>query len=170
MEMNFLDQKLWLRIYTIKKAFLTIKRVELVGKKEFTAATLDPEVETFVIHVMSFNSISLPSSSPLNVHLFCKAQIAGLVAEKALLKVPDKYVNFVNIFSPDLLSKLPKYTEINNHFIELLNANGFIKPSKSFADAPIFFDQNKGLNNFTIINRYILSQVGKLLDRLEKTK
>ena len=60
-----------------------------------------------------------------------------------------------------MASKLPKYTEINDHFIELIDANGFIRPFKSPASAPIFFDQEsdesfrlcvdyRGLNNLTI--------------------
>ena len=67
----------------------------------------------------------------------------------------------MNVFSSDLASKLPKHTEINNHFIELINANGFIKLSKSPAGAPIFFNQKsnesfklnvdyKSLNNLTM--------------------
>ena len=30
---------------------MTTRRVELVGKKEFAAAVLDPEHETYVVHV-----------------------------------------------------------------------------------------------------------------------
>ena len=69
-DVDFLGQKLWWRIYTTKKALPTIRRVELVVKKEFAAAVLDPENETFVVHVTSLSSDMLPSSSPikLNVH------------------------------------------------------------------------------------------------------
>ena len=40
-------------------------RVELVGKKEFATAALDPEHEIYVVHVRSVSSDALPSSSPL---------------------------------------------------------------------------------------------------------
>ena len=102
-----------------------------------------------------------------------------------------EYSDFADIFSPELASELLKYTEINNHAIKLVDdwqlpygpiyslepvkletlktyietnlKNGFIKPSKSPAKAPIFFDKKPngslrlcvdywGLNNSTIKN------------------
>ena len=39
---DFSSRELWWRIYTTKKALLTIKCIELVGKKEFVAAALNP--------------------------------------------------------------------------------------------------------------------------------
>ena len=78
-----------------------------------------------------------------------------------------EYSNFSNIFSSDSAAKLPEHTRINDHPINLLHnkqppygriyslgpvelemlktyikanlANGFIRPSKSFAGAPILF-------------------------------
>ena len=38
---NFSGWELWWRIYIIKKVLSTIKRVKLVGKKEFAAAALN---------------------------------------------------------------------------------------------------------------------------------
>ena len=40
-DVNFLVRELWWRTYTTKKALLTIKYIELVGKKEFAAAALN---------------------------------------------------------------------------------------------------------------------------------
>ena len=61
----------------------------------------------------------------------------------APLQVPTKvlveYADFA--FSPDLVSEHPEYTEINDHAIELVKANGFIRPFKSPTGAPILFDQ-----------------------------
>ena len=62
-----------------------------------------------------------------------------MIAEKAPTKVPDEYVDFA--FSPDLVSELPKRIGINDHAIEMVDANGFIRLSKSPASAPIVFDQ-----------------------------
>ena len=42
-----------------------------------------------------------------------------LIAEEAPTKVPAKYSNFVNVFSPDLASELSEHTKINDHAIEL---------------------------------------------------
>ena len=142
-----------------------------MGKKEFATAALDPESEIFVIHVASLSSDTLPSSSPLklDVHSSFRPQISGLIAKEASTKVPAKYLDFADVFSPDLASELPKYNGINDHAIELVDgqqppyspiyslrpveletlktyietnlANGFIRPSKSPAGAPILFNR-----------------------------
>ena len=137
-----------------------------MGKKEFAAASLNPKHETYVVHVVAFNSTPLAS---LNVHLFRRPQISGLIAEEAPTKVSAEYLDFADVFSLDLASKLPKHTGINNHAIELVKgqqppygpiyslgpveletlkayiqtnlANGFIKPLKSPAGALILFDR-----------------------------
>ncbi len=123
-------------------------------------------------------------------------------------KAPSKYANFADVSSPKLAAELSEYTKINNHAIELVDdwqppygliyslrpveleilkayiknnlTNNFIKPSKSPAGAPIFFDKKpndslrlcidyQGFNNLTIKNWYLLSLVGELLDRLSQT-
>ena len=133
-----------------------------MGKKEFAAAELDPEYETYVVHVGSVSSVASPSSSPLNVHSLRRPQIAGLIAKEAPTKVPVKYVDFADVFFPDLASELPEHIGINDYAIELVNgqqlpwpveletlkayietnlANRFIRPSKSPAGAPILFDR-----------------------------
>ena len=157
---NSLGQELRWRTYTTKEAFPTTRRVKLVGKKEFTAVAFDPEHETFAVYVASLNS------TPLNI----RPQISGLIAKETPTKVSTKYLDFANIFSPDLAYKLPKHTRINNHAIKLVNsyqqplyrpiyslkpveletlkayietnlANRFITLSKSSAGAPILFDR-----------------------------
>ena len=60
---NFFGQELRWRTYTTKKAFLTTRCIELVSKKEFAAAMLDSEYETYVVYVGSVSSNALPSSS-----------------------------------------------------------------------------------------------------------
>ena len=92
-----------------------------------------------------------------------------MIVEEAPIKVPDKYADFADVFSPDLAAELPKHIEINNHAIKLgdgqqlpygpiyslgqveletlkayikINlANGFIRPSTSPAGASTLFDQ-----------------------------
>ena len=142
-----------------------------MGKKEFAAAALDPEYETYVVHVALLNSTLLASfgSPPLDVYPSRRPQISGLIAEEAFMKVPAKYSDFANVFSPDLASELPEHNGINDHTIELVEgqkppygpiyslrpveletlkayietnlANGFIRPSKSPASTPILFDR-----------------------------
>lgn len=69
------------------------------------------------------------------------SQKACLIAEEPLIKVLAKYADFANVFSLDLAFELPKHTEINHYSIKLVNANRFIRPSESFTDVLIFFDQ-----------------------------
>ena len=105
------------RTYTTKEALPTTRRVELVGKKEFAASTLDPKYETYVVHVASLNSTPLLT---LDVHLSWKPQISGLIAEEVPTKVSIKYLDFADVFSPDLAFELPEHIEINDYAIKLV--------------------------------------------------
>ena len=139
-----------------------------MGKKEFATTALNPESEIFVVYIASLSFDTSPSFFPLDVHPFRRPQVSGLIAKEAPPKVPAEYLDFADVFSPDLASELPKYTEINDHVIELVDsqqppykpiyslgpveletlkayietnlANGFIRLSKSPAGAPILFD------------------------------
>ena len=103
-----------------------------MGKKEFAAAALDPEHETYVVHVASLNvhpsqrpqiSSLIAKEAPvasLDVHPFRRPQISGLIAEEAPTKIPTEYSDFADVFSPDLASELPEHTGINNYAIELV--------------------------------------------------
>ena len=139
------------------------------------------------------------------MHPSKRAQIAHLKADEAPTKVPSKYADFTNIFFPKLAAELLEHIKINDHTIELVDdhqpssnpiyglslvelemlkayiqnnlANGFIKPSKSYAGALILSDKKpngslrlwvdyQGFNNLTIKNWYPLPLVRKSLDRL----
>ena len=91
-----------------------------MGKKEFAAAALDPEHETYVVYVASLSSTLLASlgSTPLNVHPFRRPQISGLIAKEASTKVAVDYLDFADIFFPHLVSELLEHTKINNYAIE----------------------------------------------------
>ena len=168
---NFSGRELWWKTSTTKEALLTTKRIELVGAKEFAAAVLDLESETFVVNIASLSSNVSASSSllKLNIHLSSRPQAFGLIAEKTLTKVLTEYLDFADIFSFNLASELPKHIGINNHAIELIDgqqlphrpiyslepleletlktyietnlANRFIRPSKSSVGAPILFNR-----------------------------
>ena len=167
-DVDFSGRELRWRTYTTEEVLPTTRRVELVGKKEFAAAALDPEHETYVVHVGSVSSNVSPSSL-LNVHPSRRPQVSGLIAEEALTKILAKYSDIADVFSPDLASELPEHTGINDHAIELVDgqqppygpiyslgpveletlkayietnlANGFIKPSKFPAGTSILFDR-----------------------------
>ena len=116
-----------------------------MGKKEFAAAALDSEHKTYIVHVRLVNSDLSPSFSllKLNVHTSRRPQVPGMIAKEAPTRIPDKYIDFANMFSPDLASKLPEHNGINDYAIALVNANGFIRLSKSPISAPISFIRKK---------------------------
>ena len=174
---DFLGREFQWKTYITKKALPTTRRVKLVDKKEFVATALNSEYEAYVVYVASLSSTSLASfgSIPLNVHPFWRPQIFGLIVKEALTKIPAKYSDFADVFSPDLASGLPKHTGINDYALQLVHeyqqppygpiyslkpieleilktyiktnlANGFIRLSKSLASAPILFDRKS--NNF----------------------
>ena len=65
-DVDFSGRDLRWRTYTTKEALPTTRCVELEGKKEFAAVALDPEHETYVVHVASLSFALLIAS--LDVH------------------------------------------------------------------------------------------------------
>ena len=163
-DVDFQARNLRWRSYITKDVLPTTRQVELIRKKEFAAAALDPEYEALVVYVAA---LSVDSSD--EVHPSKKAQIALLKVDKASSKVPSKYANFTDVFSPKLATELPKYMRINDHAIKLVDdwqppygliyslssveleklkayiknnlVSNFIRPSKSPAGALILFDK-----------------------------
>ncbi len=205
-DIDFQARDLQWRSYTTEEVLPTTRRVELIGKKEFAAAALDLNHHAFVVHVAALN---ISSDSGAEVHPLRRVQRAHLKADEAPTEVPSEYADFADVFSPKLAVELPKHTGINDHAIELVDdrqppygpiysldpveletlqtniennlANGFIRPSKSPAEAPILFNQKpdgslqlcvdyRGLNNLAIKNRYPLPLVGESLDRLGRAR
>ncbi len=54
-DVDFQARDLQWRSYTTGEVLPTTRRVELIGKKEFVAAALDPEYEAFVVHVAALS-------------------------------------------------------------------------------------------------------------------
>ena len=84
------------------------------------------------------------------------------------------------LFGP-IYSLSPVKLETLKTYIETNLANGFIRPFKSLAGAPILFDKKpdgilrlcvdyRGLNNITIKNRYLLPLISELLNQLGRAK
>ncbi len=115
-DINFQARDLQWRSYTTKEVLPTTRRVELIGKKEFTVAALDLEHEAFVVHVAAFNVDLGNEMYPLR-----RAQIAHLKADEAPTKVSSKYADFADVFSPKLAVELPEHTGINDYAIELMD-------------------------------------------------
>ena len=147
----------------------TTRHVELIEKKKFAVIALHLEHETFIVHIVVLR-IYLGDE----VYSSKRAQISHLKADEAPTKVPSKYADFTDVFSPKLAAKLSEHTRINNHAIKLVDdwqppynpiyslrlvelerlktyiknnlANGFIRPSKSPARTLIFFDKKPEKN------------------------
>ena len=80
-----------------------------------------------------------------------------------------------------IYSPCPVKLEILKTYIKTHLKTEFIRPFKSFAGAFILFDKKtdgslllcvdyRGLNNLTVKNRYPLTLIGELLDRLGRAK
>ena len=54
------------------------------------------------------------------MHPSKKAQIAHLKVDKAFIKVFSKYIDFTDVFLPQLAVEVLEYTTINGHAIELV--------------------------------------------------
>ena len=174
---QFIERELTKRFYSAADALSTIKRVELIDKKEFAKTVLDEESETFVVHIAALEALL----AGIAIHFLQAAQILALIQDKALIKVPYKYTDYVDVFSFNLAMKLPENTGINKHVIKLQNGNQppygpiyslgsveletlktyikthlktvFIWPFKSPAGAPILFDK-KPNNSFWLCVDY----------------
>ncbi len=44
-----------MKVLYYQKIFLIIKKVKLIGKKEFAIAIFDPNHKTFIIHIFALN-------------------------------------------------------------------------------------------------------------------
>lgn len=171
-DIQFAEREFVQKTYSATKALSTIERIESIDKKEFTAAVLNKEDKTFVIHISAF-------SMGLNVHLSRETQIALLDIKK--ISIFFKYADYTNVFSPDFAAELPEQTSINDHFIDLINdkqlpyssiyslglveletlktfikinlANSFIRAFKLPTNALILFIRKKD-NNFQLYVNY----------------
>ena len=115
-DVDFQIRNLQWKSYITRDIFLTTKRVELIRKKEFVVATLDPEHEAFIVHVAALSIDLGDEVQPSN-----RAQVAYLKVDKTSTKVPSKFVDFADVFSPKMAAELPKDTGINDRAIELID-------------------------------------------------
>lgn len=53
------------------------------------------------------------------MHPSRRAQIALLIANKVLVEVLGKFIEYIDVFSKEVATKLLKHIEINNHSIDL---------------------------------------------------
>ena len=60
---RFAEQKLVWRTYTAAKALPTTRKMEIIDKSEFAAATLNVDNETFVVHIAT---LAEPTIMPIH--------------------------------------------------------------------------------------------------------
>ena len=166
-KIRFAERELVWKTYAAAEALPTTRRVEIIDKREFAAAALNADDETFVVYVVA---LAKPTTMP--IYSSCHTRVAALTNEET--EIPDEYSDFSDVFSLDSAAELPEHTGINDHLINLLDdkqppygpiyslgpvelemlktyikanlASGFIRPSKSPAGAPILFIQKKNGN------------------------
>ena len=162
-DVSFGEKTLTWKTYITNEALPTTKQVQIVDSKEFVIVALDINSETFVIH------IAIRDRKEMLVHSKKQAQVRVLLFDKVLTEVLAEYSNYSNLFLAENVVELLKNTGMNEHAIKLKEskqlsfdsiyslgpvkletlktyiktnlANGFIRPSKSSAGAPIFFDR-----------------------------
>ena len=110
---QFVEKKLTWRSSTTAEALPTTKPVKLINKKKFVKVVLDKNFETLIDYVAFFNMA-------LAIHPDEVAQIDLLFTKE--IKIPDKYLDFVNVFLEKKALVLPKRTEFNKHTIDLKNS------------------------------------------------
>ena len=206
-DMSFGEGTLTWKTYTTNKALPITEWVQIINKKDFVITALDADSKTFVVYMAIRKRKRMPVHSKRQVQI--KAQIRALLFNKALIEVSAEYSNYSNVFSAEYAAELSENTRMNEHAIKLKErkhppfgpiyslrpveletlktyiktnlANGFIRPSKSPARAPILTNRKpnrslrlcmdyRGLNNLTIKNRYPLSLISKSLNRLGRAK
>ena len=69
---------------------------------------LDVESETFIVYIMALEIL---------VYLIRKAQIAFLLIKE--IKIPDKYLNYINMFLEKMFLTLLEKTELKKYTIKL---------------------------------------------------
>ena len=110
---RFTEQKLVLRIYIAAETLSMIKRVKIINKWEFAVAALNADDKTFMVHV-----VALAKWTTMLIYSSYQVQVALLKSEKN--GILTECSNFSNVFSSDSAAKIPEYTRINDHSINLL--------------------------------------------------
>ena len=139
---------------------------------------MDEKSKTFVVYIAFLNLV--PAIYPDS-----EAQITSLLTK--IVKIPDKYSDFINIFSEEKALVLPKRTELNKPAINLEDSKqspygpihslglveletlktyiethlktGFIWPSKSSAGAPILFNKKPDSSLYLCVDYWDLNNL-----------
>ena len=150
------------KTYITNKALSTTKQVQMVDLKELIIVAFNINGETFVVHV------AIREQEKMLVYSKKQAQVRVLLFDEAFPEVPAEYSNYSNVFSAESVTELLENIGMNKYaiklekdkqlpfspiynlgpielkilktYIETNLANSLIRPSKSPARKPIFFD------------------------------
>ena len=109
-EINFAEQELNWRTYSLDKVLTTTKQVKIIDCKKFAVAALALDKKAFVVYIAYFGAKIL-------IYLAREAQIALLLAEE--VSVLKEYTDFLDVFFKELVAVLPERLDINEHIIDL---------------------------------------------------
>lgn len=117
--------------------------------KEFIVVAFNLDNEIFVVYIIFFTNLD-------PIYPFCRTYIVFLKADKALLTILSRYINFANVFSMVLIAKLSEYIKINNYIIKLLNSKQpFYRPILS--QQPVKLEMLKTYIKINLTNSFIRS-------------
>ena len=170
-------------------------------------STQEPPFPTPPSHTLAATSSPNPPSSPLQPT--SSPLLPTPPPDPSLYdKVPKEYHDYLDVFSETQANVLPPHRKYDleiplqpgtappwgpiypmsapelaemKKYVQTYLANGFIRPSKSPAAAPVMFVKRpdgklrlvvdfRGLNKVTVKNRYPLPLIPEMLDRLHKAK
>lgn len=115
---KFGAKKLTWRSYTATEIFFITKKVELINKHKFSEVVLDKNTNMLILHI----AILEAPESTMSIHLLQSSLLAVLEQKEASLKIGRGYKEYINVFSPNLVMKLPENTGIIEHTSELVKA------------------------------------------------
>lgn len=115
----FVEKKLEQKSFITAEALPIIKKVKLINKQEFAIIALDEDVKTFVIYIANLSATL--TTLAIQVHPSQQAQFRLLLVDKASISISSKYSDYAEVFLFDLIIKLPKNIDMNEHIIELIN-------------------------------------------------
>ena len=89
--------------------------MEFINKRWFAATTLDKNAKTFVIHVAT-----LSTAPTIQIYPLRQIQVGLFLTNKALAKIPPKYLDYADVFLFYLAMEQFENIGINEHAIELV--------------------------------------------------
>lgn len=92
-DISFLKKEIAQKNYTTCKVLRTIKKIELIDKKEFAKAALDKNFKAFVVHIEAPSKLA-----EIAIYFFNVAQVALLQADKVSIEISLEYTDYQDSF------------------------------------------------------------------------